>query len=767
MMVVVAICFTSCGNKSKVSEIEEVTEDSVATASLQTAEATIRTLSKQIEAKDATKLQKTIEAIKVRVDELTKTNPTIAQEYVADVQNFLKENASKVKAVTGNNAAVTATMEAIINAKPQSTVKNLVDSVDQDAKEAKDAKEAASNAQVDVAKVAVKKKTYKAKETTKVTVEKKTKKAEETAKPTVVEVKTQKAKDTAKPAVVEAKTQKAEQTAKPAVVEAKTQKVKDTAKPAIVEAKTQKAKDTAKPAIVEAKTQKAKDTAEAKVNEAIDKVTAEPAATVDAYYPEEEDDLAQNTFTTKVAINMSAPTAMKENGVEIKVSGGHVTANHGSKEGICYVVSGTTTNGSLTILGDKKYELKLAGVDINNPDSAAINLLSKRRAFIVVEGSNKISDGAMSENNHKGAFYGNGKMLFNGKGLLEVYGNYHNGIHSTDYILFSTGNNIYVKTTQRHGIKANNGIIINGGIINVETSGEGAKGLNSEEDIIVNGGRTTVICTGNGIWDKKVLKTKGAACLKADSVLTINGGEIYAKATGSGGKGLKAGWECYINGGIVHVITEGNLYYNDGSWESFNYMANTPNVNDNYTSSPKGIKVGTKNAYGILEISGGSVMVSANGDGINSSGDLTISGGSVVTVSTSKDGIDANGNMYLNGGTLIAFGGKGDTDVDIDEQKRLYINGTSIFSIGGRIDSTLDSTSQGIITTSGSVSAGQTVTVSSDDNATLATFTMPPYSQQNRTVLISTPDMTSGMNYTVNMASSVTATATETISGPE
>ena len=751
MMVVVAICFASCGNKSKVSEIEEVTEDSVATASLQTAEATIRTLSKQIEAKDATKLQKTIEAIKVRVDELTNANPTIAQEYVADVQNFLKENASKVKAVTGNNAAVTATMEAIINAKPQSTVKNLVDSVDQDAKEAKDAKEAASNAQVDVAKVAVKKKTYKAKETTKVTVEKKTKKAEETAKPTVVEVKTQKAEETAKPTIVEAKTQKAE----------------ETAKPTIVEAKTQKAKDTAKPAVVEAKTQKAKDTAEAKVNEAIDKVTAEPAATVDAYYPEEEDDLAQNTFTTKVAINMSAPTAMKENGVEIKVSGGHVTANHGSKEGICYVVSGTTSNGSLTILGDKKYELKLAGVDINNPDSAAINLLSKRRAFIVVEGSNKISDGAMSENNHKGAFYGNGKMLFNGKGLLEVYGNYHNGIHSTDYILFSAGNNIYVKTTQRHGIKANNGIIINGGIINVETSGEGAKGLNSEEDIIVNGGRTTVICTGNGIWDKKVLKTKGAACLKADSVLTINGGEIYAKATGSGGKGLKAGWECYINGGIVHVITEGNLYYNDGSWESFNYMANTPNVNDNYTSSPKGIKVGTKNAYGILEISGGSVMVSANGDGINSSGDLTISGGSVVTVSTSKDGIDANGNMYLNGGTLIAFGGKGDTDVDIDEQKRLYINGTSIFSIGGRIDSTLDSTSQGIITTSGSVSAGQTVTVSSDDNTTLATFTMPPYSQQNRTVLISTPDMTSGMSYTVNMASSVTATATETISGPE
>ena len=523
---------------------------------------------------------------------------------------------------------------------------------------------------------------------------------------------------------------------------------------------------------------------------AIDKTTSEPTTTVDAYYPEEEDDIAQNTFTTEVTIDMGNPTAKTENGVEISVNGGHITANHGSKKDICYVVSGTTTNGSLTILGDKKYELKLTGVDITNPDSAAINLLSKKRAFIVVEGSNKVSDGATSQNDHKGAFYGKGKMLFSGSGSLEVYGNYNNGIHSADYILFSAGNNIYVKTTQNHGIKANDGIIINGGIINVETAGEGAKGLNSEDDIVVNGGRTTVICTGNGMWDTEDQETKGAACLKADSVLTINGGEVYAKATGSGGKGLKADWEGYINGGKVRVITEGGLYYSDGSRESHNYTGNTDNLNDNYTSSPKGIKVGTKNVHGVLtisggdimvrtsgnngegieskgtlDISGGSVMVSAHDDGINSSGDLTISGGSVVTVGTNNDGIDANGNMYLKGGTLVAFGGGGaEAGIDINEQKKLYISGTSIFGIGGRFDGSLGSTTQGIITTSGSVSANQTVTVS-NGSTTVATFTMPPYSYQNGTVLISVPGMTSGTSYTVALANSTTATASNTISG--
>ena len=521
----------------------------------------------------------------------------------------------------------------------------------------------------------------------------------------------------------------------------------------------------------------------------IDKQTAEPATTVSAYYPEDEDDIAQNTFTTEVTIDMSNPTAKTENGVKISVNGGHVTANHESAKNICYVVSGSTSNGSLTILGDKKYEVKLTGVDITNPDSAAINLLSKKRAFIVLSGENKVADGTASKNDHKGAFYGKGKLLFSGNGSLDVYGNYNNGIHSADYILFSTGNNIYVKSTTNHGIKANDGIIVNGGILNVEVAGAAGKGLNCEDDIVINGGRTNIICTGNGDWDTEDLETKGAACIKSDSILTIRGGEINVKATGSGGKGLKADWEAYISGGKLRVITTGGLYYSNGTTENHNYTGNTDNLDDNYTSSPKGIKVGTKDVHGVLEISGGdimvrtsgtngegieskgtltvsdgSVMVSAHDDGINSSGDLTISGGTVVTVGIQNDGIDANGNMYLKGGTLIAFGAGGaEAGIDINEQKKLYISGGSIFGIGGRADGSLGSTTQGIISTSGSINANQTVTVS-NGSTTLATFTMPPYSYNNGSILISAPGMSSGTSYTLSLASTVTATASNTIS---
>ena len=105
---------------------------------------------------------------------------------------------------------------------------------------------------------------------------------------------------------------------------------------------------------------------------ALDKTTAEPTDVADAYFPDEEDILENNEFTTEIAIDLSNPVAKTENGVEITVNGGHITANHGDTKKICYVLSGSTDNGSFTVAGNKKYAVELNGVSITNPDSAAL-----------------------------------------------------------------------------------------------------------------------------------------------------------------------------------------------------------------------------------------------------------------------------------------------------------------------------------------------------------------------------------------------------------
>ena len=318
----------------------------------------------------------------------------------------------------------------------------------------------------------------------------------------------------------------------------------------------------------------------------LDAMTAEPTEAAAEYFPDEEDQLENNEFTTEVAIDLSNPTAKTENGVEVSVNGGHVTANHGATKKVCYVVSGTTTNGSLTILGDKKYAVRLSGVNITNPDSAALNLLSGKRAYVILTDgtTNTLTDG--TGGSQKGALYCKGKLLFNGSGSLSVTGNTNNGIHSADYIVFRKGNKVYVKSLANHGIKANDGIFINGGILNVEVSAAAAKGINCESHIIVNGGRTTVLTSGNGIYDTEDQECKGAAGIKADSTLTVNAGELWLKSTGSGGKGINVDMEATFNGGSVNIVTTG------GQFKS-----------NNDTSSPKGIK-----ADGNITVNGGTII---------------------------------------------------------------------------------------------------------------------------------------------------------------
>lgn len=421
----------------------------------------------------------------------------------------------------------------------------------------------------------------------------------------------------------------------------------------------------------------------------LDKTSEEPANASDEYFPDEEDVLENNDFETEVAIDMSNPVAGTENGVEITVTGNHVTANHGDTKKVCYVLTGKTDNGSFSVVGNKKYAVRLNGVSITNPDSAALNLLSGKRAFVILSDGTTNTLADATGGSQKGALYCKGKLLFNGSGTLNVTGNTNNGIHSADYIVFRKGNNISVKSTANHGIKANDGVFINGGIINVEVSALAAKGINSESNIIVNGGRTTVLTSGDGTYDTEDQEAKGSAGLKADTTLIVNAGELWLKSTGSGGKGINVDCDAFFNGGSVYVVTTGGQFSGNGD-----------------TSSPKGIKVdgnitisggkiwvrtGGNNGEGIeskkeISITGGEVACYAYDDAINSKSTMTISGGYVYAHGQHNDGLDANGNCYIKGGVVYAIS-SGSPEVAIDANTedgyKLYITGGTVIAVGG------------------------------------------------------------------------------------
>ena len=170
VMAVAAIGFTSCGNKTQQADAETAAVDSVAivdSIAQGAAQETIDALTADLEANDASKLQATLEGIKAKIAEIVKNNPEVAKEYVVKVQNFLKENADKVKALVGDNAAVAAALSAVTDIEPANVVNGLLEQVGDAATEAKDAAVDAANQKVEEAKQAAADKANEAKEAAK------------------------------------------------------------------------------------------------------------------------------------------------------------------------------------------------------------------------------------------------------------------------------------------------------------------------------------------------------------------------------------------------------------------------------------------------------------------------------------------------------------------------------------------------------------------------------------------------------------------------
>ena len=168
VMAMVAIGFTaSCGNKTQPAEVavdSAAIVDSLASAA---AQGDIDAISGLLDGGDATKLQEALAAVKEKIATLIKENPEVAKEYVAKVQDFLKENADKVKALVGDNAAVASAVEAVTSIEPDKVVSGFLNTVDSAATSAKDAAVDAANQKVDEAKQAVEDKANEVKDAAK------------------------------------------------------------------------------------------------------------------------------------------------------------------------------------------------------------------------------------------------------------------------------------------------------------------------------------------------------------------------------------------------------------------------------------------------------------------------------------------------------------------------------------------------------------------------------------------------------------------------
>ena len=251
-------------------------------------------------------------------------------------------------------------------------------------------------------------------------------------------------------------------------------------------------------------------------------------------------------------------------GVSIQRDGAHLTIMNMSGP-VKFIISGKTTNGSLKFYGDKRYQVLLNGAEISNPNGAAINNQSSKTFYVVLaDGTvNRLQDGEtytmVDEEDQKAALFSEGQIVFSGHGELSVIAVGRGGIRSDDYIRIRPGVKLYVNSSALDGLRANDGITVDGGVVNIETTGDGAKGVRSGGLMTVNGGRVIALCAGNTriTTEDNVTDTASCAGLYCDSLLIVKAGTLMFKATGDGGKGFNGKQDVNIQGGSLTAVATG------------------------------------------------------------------------------------------------------------------------------------------------------------------------------------------------------------------
>lgn len=256
------------------------------------------------------------------------------------------------------------------------------------------------------------------------------------------------------------------------------------------------------------------------------------------------------------------------------------------------------------------------------------------------------------------------------------------------YILL-TGGSLDL-TAGQDAADAKSDLLISGATITA-TSGGGAgapipedtstKGLKGRSLVIVEGGNITVDAADDSVHsDGSIYLLGGALTLEsgddgvhADHTLEVAGASVRIIESE---EGLEATWLTISDGEVNITSADDGLNATNGTEDSPESTGEAPAEEQPPQGAPApegapeaGPAGGPPNEGGPgggmdaddgseLVISGGTVVIDAEGDGIDSNGSLTIAGGEVTVFGTQTGGdgaFDANGDFTIEGGTVIAL----------------------------------------------------------------------------------------------------------------
>ena len=407
---------------------------------------------------------------------------------------------------------------------------------------------------------------------------------------------------------------------------------------------------------------------------------------------------------------------------DLQIENGNITVNSVG-DGIRGRDSIVVTGGDIVINsgGD--------GMQSNNDENT-------EKGYVLIEGGNinitSNEDGIQGENN---VYVRNGEIKINSGG-----GSDNNNSHKNQGPGENMGRNQEISNTSSEsleesasskGIKANTGIIIEGGILNINSCDDS---LHTNDSLIIDGGALEIQSGDDGIH--------------SDNTLEINGGNINVSKSYEGIESESI----TINDGKIYVVSSDDGINASGSSTSEEMTPpsgnNTPDSSQNSDGTSSKMQgtgqgagsgmpgIGESSGTGVLTINGGFITVDASGDGIDVNGCATMTGGTVIVNGPENNGngaLDYDGTFEVSGGVLIAAGSTGMAQAPSD--------GSSINSIK---------------LTLSSQSAENIVRIEDEDGNEIVTFAP---AKQYASIVIASSEFETGSTYNVYVGGSSDGTS--------
>lgn len=469
----------------------------------------------------------------------------------------------------------------------------------------------------------------------------------------------------------------------------------------------------------------------------------------------------------KITLNGSSAVV---SGSGVNISGSTVTITSAGT----YIISGSLSDGQIVIAASDsdKVQLVLNNAEINCNTSAAVYVKSADKVFVTLPAGTTNSLGGGTEyvqtddNTVDGVIFSKSDLTLNGTGTLKIDADYRHGIVTKDTLCITGGT--YVIDAVKTCLAGKDGIKILDGSFTLTS---GSKGLNSGNDddakegsIYIAGGTFTIKSEDDSIH--------------ADGSCIIAGG-TYTIATGDDG----------IHASYDTIITDGSITITD-SYEGIEGRRITVSGGTiNLTASDDGINAATGGSSDEQRMPGGQqpqemrmpggqkpsgmdmdnkgqapASRSASDDDVY----IKITGGT-ITVNAGGDGIDSNGNLYITGGTVYVAGPTSNGDGALDYEEEASITGGTLIAAGssGMAQGMGSNSTQCsmLVNLSETIAAGSVISLKDSSGNVLISWTSP---KQFSSVVISTAELAQGSTYTLvtgDTQTEVTLSSVATTSG--